>query len=649
MTVTIPGQKMQTSHPTRLHTAAFVLGVILAVLGGTLLSTLAQAETSGFATNSTAAANPLANAQQNSNPLAGAPTSRDDFLPVDQAYQLDVLFDTDNVSAVFQIAPEYYLYRDKLALYLRQGGEKTELPLTLASGETIWDDYFEKETEVYRWQLEVPIALPDIPSSATGAEPLQLEVHYQGCADAGLCYPPQTRYFELDPQQQTAVAIDAPSTGSSGGSTAGTDFKPLAATPSATGGGLLLAVALAFAGGILLNLMPCVFPVLSIKALAITHNGDHRRHLHGWMYTAGVVATFVGIAALMLGLRAAGEAVGWGFQLQSPAVVAVLIYLFFAMGLSLSGVTEFGTRLMGLGAGNTAGTGLGGSFATGALATVVASPCTAPFMGSALGFAITQSPLIALAVFAALGAGMAAPFLLLTYVPRLAERLPRPGPWMETLKQLLAFPMYLTAVWLLWVLGRQTGSDGVALVLAGAVAIAFALWMWPRPQDDGRKWRWGKGTVAIATAAIALLLLPQLSTRTDSLNQGQKSGYWQTYSPDALDAARAEGQPVLINMTAAWCITCLANEKAVLSSDTVTAAVESLGITALKGDWTNQDPQISELLTRYGRTSVPLYLLYPAGGGEPQILPQILTRDGLLKAMREAVRSGTLEASGDQN
>lgn len=570
-------------------------------------------------------------AQSASSPFAALSSGQDDFLPVDQAYQLDILFSDNGASALFQIAPEYYLYRDKLALYRVDGGNKTALPLKLEKGEVIWDDYFEKETEVYRWQLEIPLEL-------AGDGIARVQVHYQGCADAGLCYPPQTRDFELDPAAKTAAPVDGnPSAGSGGtpatlNTVAASDSSAPLNTGSVTSS-LMLAMALAFGGGLLLNLMPCVFPVLSIKALAITHAGD-RQHLHGWAYTTGVVGTFVVIAAVMLALRTAGEAVGWGFQLQSPVVVAALVYLFFAMGLSLSGVTEFGGRLMGLGTQSTQNNGLGGSFSTGALATVVASPCTAPMMGSALGFAVTQSAPVALAVFAALGAGMAAPFLLLTYIPALARRLPRPGPWMETLKQLLAFPMYLTAVWLLWVLGRQTGSDGVALVLAGAVAIAFALWLWPSATDSRK--RWLRGGFAAAAVAGAIWILPNLNTTAGAETQTGKSDYWQPYSPEALESARADGRPVLINMTAAWCITCLANEKVVLSSDVITAAVGDLGFTALKGDWTNQDPQITELLARYGRSSVPLYLLYPAGSGEPLILPQILTRDSLLIAMRDA-------------
>ncbi|UHQ57125.1 MULTISPECIES: protein-disulfide reductase DsbD family protein [unclassified Microbulbifer] len=591
--MTVMTNGLRKKFPLLLVLATLVLGAMHAV---------AQASQSPFGT-----------------PLGGA-AQDEAFLKVDEAYQQDFLFSDSGASTIFQIAEGYYLYRDKLALYQIDGDQRTELPLNLPEGEVIWDDYFEKETEVYRLQLEIPLP------QAEGTT--RVEVHYQGCADAGLCYPPETRVFDLDYGNGTA-------TPASGGTTPPASTPPGGADPGAGGSSLSLPLALlgAFIGGLILNLMPCVFPVLSIKLLAISETArvPAQRHAHGWAYSAGVVASFVAIAGLMLALRAGGEAIGWGFQLQSPVLVAVLVYLFFAMGLSLSGVTEFGSRLMGIGHGVSNSPGLRGSVTTGALATLVASPCTAPLMGSALGFAVTQPAPVALSVFAALGAGMAAPFLALTYAPGLVERLPRPGPWMDRFKQLLAFPMYLTAVWLLWVLGRQSGSDGVALVLAGAVAIAFALWLWPRPQ-----WHWFKGGTAIAAIAIAVALLPRLETVTQVATN---SGYWESYSPERLDRARAEGRPVLANMTAAWCITCLANEKVVLSSDEVSTAIEKLGVVALKGDWTNQDPQISELLARHGRTSVPLYLLYPAGGGEPRILPQVLSRDGLLEALDRAART----------
>ncbi|MCO1333441.1 protein-disulfide reductase DsbD [Microbulbifer sp. OS29] len=563
-------------------------------------------------------------AQNSGNPFASlGNTQEDSFLPVDEAYQQDLLFDANGLNALFQIAPEYYLYRDKLAVYQIENGQKTPIPVSLPKGEVIWDDYFEKDTEVYRDQLEFSLKI----SKASGST--QLELHYQGCADAGLCYPPQTRYYNVDPVSQKIEARED-------AFTMGATSSPTGGTPNnnASNITLPLALLLAFVGGLILNLMPCVFPVLSIKLLAVSQAAQNasQRHHHGWAYTFGVVVSFVTIAAVMLALRAGGEAVGWGFQLQSPWLVAALAYLFFTMGLSLSGVTEFGASLMGIGSNLNKSQGLRGSVASGALATLVASPCTAPLMGSALGFAVTQSPLIALSVFAALGAGMAAPFLLLTYLPSLVQKLPKPGPWMDHLKQLLAFPMYLTAVWLLWVLGRQAGGDGVTLVLAGAVAIAFSLWLWPRPQ-----WQWVRGSVAVAALAVAIFILPQLNTSTQA--EQRSSDYWQPYSAESLEAARSEGRAVLANMTAAWCLTCLMNEKTVLSSSEVSDALERLDVVALKGDWTNQDPRISELLAKYGRTSVPLYLLYPADCGEAKILPQILSRDDLLQELENAVGS----------
>ncbi|WP_299944653.1 protein-disulfide reductase DsbD [uncultured Microbulbifer sp.] len=552
------------------------------------------------------------------------------FLPVDEAYRQDLLLSGSQLSAIFEIAPEYYLYRDKLALYRIDNGQKTELPLSLPSGEVIWDDYFGKETEVYRGQLEFPIRL------AGAGKIVQLELHYQGCADAGLCYPPQSRHYSVDTGSSSIRKLETPST--SAGTSNNSRPSPQENNNSLIT--LLLALLFAFAGGLLLNLMPCVFPVLSIKLLAVSQAAQSasQRHHHGWAYSAGVILSFVAIAAVMLVLRAGGEAIGWGFQLQSPWLVAALAYLFFVMGLSLSGVTELGSSLMGIGGHLNNSRGWGGSLASGALATLVASPCTAPLMGSALGFAVTQPAVPALSIFAALGAGMAAPFLLLTYLPALAEKLPRPGPWMDRLKQLLAFPMYLTAVWLLWVLGRQTGGDGVALALTGAVAIAFALWLWPRYQ-----WRWLRGCVAAVALAFAVLLLPRLSTLPQA--QQESSDYWQPYSAQQLDVARSEGRAVLANMTAAWCLTCLVNEQVVLSSGAVSRAIEQLGIVAFKGDWTNQDPHISALLAKYKRTSVPLYLLYPAGGGEAKVLPQILSRSELLVELEAAAQGGVSTSS----
>jgi thiol:disulfide interchange protein DsbD len=373
--------------------------------------------------------------------------------------------------------------------------------------------------------------------------------------------------------------------------------------------------------------MPCVFPVLSIKVMSLARADRERLPLHGWAYTGGIVASFVLFALALLLARAGGEAIGWGFQLQSPTLIAALAYLFFVLGLSLSGLITIGTRWMGAGQTLTQKSGLRGSFFTGVLAAVVASPCTAPFMGAALGYALTQPMLISLGVFAALGFGMALPLLLLCYLPALARRLPSPGPWMETLKQVLAFPLYLTAVWLLWVLGRQAGSDAIIAVCTGAVAIAFGCWLLGRPAQT-TPGRWLRRVFVVAAWAIAVLLPWQL------LNQSQESARWQAYSPDRLQQLRAEGRPVFINLTADWCLTCLANERVTLGTEQVEQAFDLHQVATLKGDWTNRDPQITRLLEEYGRSGVPLYLWFPSGHQGPgEILPQFLTRNRVLEAL----------------
>ena len=406
------------------------------------------------------------------------------------------------------------------------------------------------------------------------------------------------------------------------------------ATPlAALQGGFAAALLFAFLGGVLLNLMPCVFPVLSLKALSLAE-GAHApaaARRDGLAYLGGAVFGFVALAGILLALRAAGQGLGWGFQLQSPALVATLFYLMLAMGLSLSGVFLVGAALAGAGQRLTEGHGLRAAFFTGVLACVVASPCTAPFMGPALGFALTQPAWMALTVFVALGVGLALPIVLLSFVPVLARWLPRPGAWMETLKQVLAFPLYLTAVWLFWVLMRQVGADGAALVLVGAVILTGALVWYGRAQFATPHL-----LRRVAIAALVVLALVPLSWLKPQALARDADVAWQPWEPKAFDALRREGRPVLVNMTAAWCITCLANERVALSSDTFRDALKATGTAYLKGDWTNQDAAITTYLAGFGRSGVPLYVLYPKGGGEPEVLPQILTpglvADALMRA-----------------
>lgn len=396
----------------------------------------------------------------------------------------------------------------------------------------------------------------------------------------------------------------------------------------------------AMLGGLILNLMPCVFPILSLKVLSLASaHGAARREqrLHGLAYTVGVMASFLALAALLLSLQAGGAAIGWGFQLQQSWVVALLIFVFFVMGLSLSGVVEFGTSIMGIGSNLQEQEGLKGSFFTGVLATVVASPCTAPFMGAALGFAFTQSMPVALAVFLALGFGMALPFLLLSFVPGLGRLLPRPGAWMQTFRQVLAFPLYATAVWLLWVVGNQSGPDGMALVLLGCVLLAFACWLWQQRHARSGLARQLRTALALGVVLLtgSMLFSPflQSGAGNQAMAMGENANF-EPYTAARLAELRAADQPVFVNMTAAWCITCLVNEKLVLSSEVVVNALASKGVTYLKGDWTNNDPAITEVLRRYETAGVPLYLLFPADGtGSAEVLPQILTESIVLDAL----------------
>ncbi len=406
---------------------------------------------------------------------------------------------------------------------------------------------------------------------------------------------------------------------------------------------LALAALFAFLGGLILNLMPCVFPVLSIKILSLVEGvGEGSVRLHGWVYSAGVVFSFVAIAAVLIGLQASGEAIGWGFQLQSPWVVALLAYLFVLIGLNLAGVFEIGTSFMALG---SAGDGqssssLGSSFGTGVLATTVAAPCTAPFMGAAIGFALTQPAIAALAVFAVLGAGMAAPYLLLTYSPALLNKMPRPGAWMETLKQFLAFPMFASAIWLVWVLGIQVGPTGMMQVLAGALLLSLAVWLLARRirSTAGSVARYAAvlGLAGVAGYAVAVQEAPTVRTSDIDAASSEVAGpidmAYTPYSASALAAARTNG-PVFVNFTAAWCITCKVNELNALSSEAFRDALAAKNVTYLKGDWTSEDPVITAALEDYGRSGVPLYLLYREGEDRAEVLPQILTEAIVLDAI----------------
>jgi thiol:disulfide interchange protein len=531
----------------------------------------------------------------------------DEFLAVEEAYKLTVEFENkQQLRLNWQIAEAYYLYRHGFSIELIHNGETVSLTPEISSGLEHQDEYFGL-VEVY--YLQADIFLPAIPAS----QDLTLAVTSQGCADAGLCYPPHTEHFQLNSLNMTVAALAEPPVKKVPAPDADSDLSSLP-----------YMLILAMLGGVILNLMPCVFPVLSLKALAFARDTEHDHKIQGLVYTAGVVSSFVFIAAILMSLKAAGEAVGWGFHLQSPWFVAGLAYLFFVMGLGLSGLIEMGNSWMNVGGELSSKPGYTGNFFTGVLATVVASPCTAPFMGTALGFAVTQPTLIGLSIFAALGVGMALPLLLLSCMPRLLSKIPKPGPWMETLKQVLAFPLYGTAVWLCWIVGKQAGVNAMGLILLGCTLLALALWLW-----NNHLWR---RSLSAVCAALALSILTSSFLQA---NSGESAHNWQPYSPSTLAELRQQGKPIFVNITADWCITCLANEQLTLNTEPVKQALIEEGIVYLKGDWTNHDPLITQLLAQYQRTGIPLYLFFPAGSNsEAQLLPQILTSDSLLAVLK---------------
>lgn len=566
-------------------------------------------------------------------------SSVSEVLDFDEAYILTTSFPESSpqeriVQLDWEIKPEYYLYQKK---YLKIEGyvDGEAVPVEYEMPEAIvkYDELLDETVEVYFDNVSIPITFPaSIENTST-----QLLIRVLGCKDKVLCYPPKTKYLEIDFGGGQAELIDsivakqgtgANNSGNEANIEAATEPEPVSFLS------LLYLLLMALVGGMILNLMPCVFPVLSIKALSFVSakGSDHSHHVHGWVYTAGAVGSFVAMGGIIVGIRAAGGSADWGMQLQSPVFVAMMVYLFLVMGLSLSGFVHFGSNLMGIGQSLTARQGLQGSFFTGVLAVVVASPCTAPAMATALGVALTQSTPVALLIFASLGFGLALPFLILSYSPKLASYLPKPGAWMETLKQILAFPLYITAAGGLWVLGRQTSSDALTVVIVGAIAIVFAIWLWQkRPRTT-----FGKAS-QMATCAVVFIGGILLAVQAP---QHGKGDYWQDYSPELVSQLRADGRPVFINLTAAWCITCHANERIALSRDEVKEAAENYNIAMIKGDYTNEDPRITELLHEYKRVGVPTYLMFTANSSNPaEILPQVLTVDTMVEAMERAASS----------
>ena len=586
-------------------------------------------------------------------------------LPAEQAFAFEAIaFNGNELLLRFTPARGYYVYRDRTSMALEGAkGVALQAPRWPA-GKVHRDEHF-GEVTVYFDQAEVPVPLRREHADATQAT---LRVTFQGCQTDGICYPPMTRRVTLSIPAGTATpastpdvpapAVVAPLPASATTPASTPVAAPDAAATTTTAAAevertrppedvlarnprgatsLLVALALALAGGVILNLMPCVLPILSLKALSLAESGQHegdarRRAL--W-YTAGVLVSFVAVGALAIALRAAGQALGWGFQLQQPWMVGLLAYVMFAVGLSLSGVFAVGHRLAGAGQGLASRRGPVGDFFTGVLAVVVASPCTAPFMGVALAYAFTAPTPLALLVFAVLGLGLALPFLLIGFVPALANRLPRPGAWMETLKQVLAFPMYLSAVWLLWVLGKQRGIDAVGLALVGLVLLALGLWWFQRVRFAASPLPRVLALALAATALVPLLMVHRLpvASAVAPATEGHVA-----YSAARLAALRAEGRIVFVDMTADWCVTCKANEKAVLNTAAFRDLLATHGAVMMTGDWTNVDPAITAFLEQHKAVGVPLYVMYPRDGGEGEVLPTVLTHDTMRQAFERAAR-----------
>ena len=610
---------------------------------------------------------PLGSGALTGNLLGQKPQAGTDALPLpaEQAFAFEAIaFNGNELLLRFTPARGYYVYRDRTSMALEGAtGVALQAP-RWPTGKAHRDEHF-GEVTVYFDQAEVPVPLRREHADATQAT---LRVTFQGCQTDGICYPPMTRRVTLSIPAGTMTPASTPDVPAPAAvaplptdatTPAGTPVAALDAaattTPAAAevertrppedllarnqrgATSLLVALALALAGGLILNLMPCVLPILSLKALSLAESGQNegdarRRAL--W-YTAGVLVSFVAVGALAIALRAAGQALGWGFQLQQPWMVGLLAYVMFAVGLSLSGVFAVGHRLAGAGHGLASRRGPVGDFFTGVLAVVVASPCTAPFMGVALAYAFTAPTPLALLVFAVLGLGLALPFLLIGFVPALAKRLPRPGAWMDTLKQVLAFPMYLTAVWLLWVLGKQRGIDAVGLALVGLVLLALGLWWFQRVRFAASPLPRVLALALAATALVPLLMVHRLPVASAAAPTAE--GH-VAYSAERLTALRAEGRIVFVDMTADWCVTCKANEKAVLN----TAAFRDLLVThdavMMTGDWTNVDPAITAFLEQHKAVGVPLYVVYPRSGGEGEVLPTVLTFDTMRQAFERAAR-----------
>ena len=525
-----------------------------------------------------------------------------------------------------------------------------------------WPAWFERDGESLRVSVRTPDSIAAMLDPYLFVEP-RYTVKYVGQSAS---FSPGGIVVSMDAGRKAEEATEFPAVlrfvdGNGGEQFARVEVKSATETvPALSGAGTMapvptsflgdmslpLALLFAFVGGVILNLMPCVFPVLSIKALSLVRMGHADRseaQQSGLLYTAGILVAFAVLGGALVAVREAGLAVGWGVQMQFPLVILGLALLMVAIALNLLGVFEFGLRAAGVGQSLTVGSERRAAFFTGLLAVVVATPCTAPFMAGALGYALVQPAPVALATFLALGLGLAFPYLLLSFIPALGRIMPSPGPWMATFKNVLAFPMLGFAVWLFWILGKQLGPSSMAVGLLAAVFLGLALWAYGRIFGSTHPWPW-RGVAAAALVVTFAVGANVEYYRTDpaALADGKAGTLGELaverFTPERVAGYVESGQPVFVYFTADWCVNCKVNERVALASDKVGAAFRERGIKVLEGDWTNQDPVITEWLERYGRVGVPLYLYYPEGASiaGATVLPQVLFADIVIDAIDAA-------------
>lgn len=474
------------------------------------------------------------------------------------------------------------------------------------------------------YTIRAPIS-PDGPQDAT---------HLKGVITASEGWLPNGKMRGL--LVNALLGAEAKTASASGGNGGASGSAP-------DGGGLAGTLLLAFVGGLILNLMPCVFPVLGIKILGFVNQAGHERGkivAHGLVFTLGVLLSFWAMAAVLAILRAGGAELGWGFQLQSPAFVYALAVLLLVFALNMSGVFEFGLRATAIGGELQTKSGYGGSFFTGVLATVVATPCSAPFLAPALGAALALSTVESFAIFTAIAVGLSTPYLLLSAFPQAVKVLPRPGAWMETFKQFMAFPLYATVGYMIWVLAGQVNEEGLQYLLLGLVLVAMAVWFygrWTAPGASSGRRNFGVAALVIVGAAGLWLGWPKASAAVQGTGGTVVSGgvTWEPWSPEAVEKLRAEGRVVYVDFTARWCFTCQTNKKVVFGSDEVLKEFADRKIVTLRADWTNKDPRITAELAKYQRSAVPFNLVWKPGEAEPVILPELLTPGIVLEAVRE--------------